>query len=62
MIDDRVGSLIGILCGMALVGSALFARRGTWRHSGWKMALSWVAIIALLILAGRWLDGLQGTT
>ena len=57
MTADRIGTAITILGSMVLVGSALLARRSRFRGDGWRMALVWGTIFALLVLAGRWLDG-----
>jgi hypothetical protein len=60
MSSDRVGYAVTIMGSMVLVGSALIARRGSWNGGGGKMALAWVAIILLMVLAGWWLDGMRG--
>jgi hypothetical protein len=57
MNSDRIGHAIMILGSMVLVGSALIVRRERLRGRGGQMALAWVAIFALLIVAGLWLDG-----
>jgi hypothetical protein len=54
--SDSAGAVIMILGSMTLVGSALIARRGHFQGRGRWMIPAWVAIFAVLMAAGLWLD------